>query len=213
MDIGIRPACLSGSVAAIASKSDVHRLMICALLSGSPVTVQGVSRSDDIDATARCITALGARVEFEGRDCTVTPPSGFPEHARLDCGESGSTLRFLLPVAAAVCGSADFSGAGRLPLRPIGELAQTMSDNGVEFSSPKLPFSIAGRLRAGVYTLPGDVSSQYVSGLLMALSVVAGESRVVLSSPLQSESYVNMTLSTLRLFGADVTNSDNTYII
>lgn len=213
MDIRIRPACLSGSVAAIASKSDVHRLMICALLSGSPVTVQGVSRSDDIDATARCITALGARVEFEGRDCTVTPPSNFPKHALLDCGESGSTLRFLLPVAAAICGSADFSGAGRLPLRPIGELKETMSGNGVEFSAPKLPFSVNGRLRAGVYTLPGDVSSQYVSGLLMALSVVSGESRVVLSSPLQSESYVNMTLSTLQLFGAEVTKTDNTYII
>jgi 3-phosphoshikimate 1-carboxyvinyltransferase len=187
--------------------------MICALLADGPVLLQGVSRSDDIDATARCITALGARVEFEGRDCTVTPPTSFSEHALLDCGESGSTLRFLLPVAAAVCGSADFSGAGRLPLRPIGELARAMECNGVEFSAPKLPFSISGRLRAGVYTLPGDVSSQYVSGLLMALSVVSGESRVVLSSPLQSESYVNMTLSTLQLFGAEVTKTDNTYII
>ena len=213
MDIAVTPASLDGCIAAIASKSDVHRLMICALLSDGPVVIRGVSRCNDIDATARCITALGAQVDITDRVCTVTPPDIIPQKALLDCGESGSTLRFLLPVAAAVCKDASFTGAGRLPQRPIGELVDALSANGSRFSSAALPFTVSGGISAGRYRLPGNVSSQYVSGLLMALAVTEGESRIELTTPLQSESYVNMTLHTLSIFGAKVVKVDNGYII
>ncbi|MBQ2866073.1 MAG: 3-phosphoshikimate 1-carboxyvinyltransferase [Clostridia bacterium] len=213
MDIKLTPSALKGDVYSIASKSDVHRLMICALLSGGAVRINGVSRCADTDATAACITALGAQVDFSGRVCTVTPPASVPKTAALDCGESGSTLRFLLPVAARLCERASFTGSGRLPMRPIGELADAMQANGTQFSNPTLPFTVSGGLRAGTYRLPGNVSSQYVSGLLMALSALAGESRIELTTPLQSGSYVNMTLHTLSDFGARVQKSDNGYII
>ena len=213
MDIAVTPVSLGGSIAAIASKSDVHRLMICGLLSDAPVVIRGVSRCNDIDATARCITALGARVDITDKVCTVTPPTAIPQKALLDCGESGSTLRFLLPVAAAVCAEPSFVGAGRLPQRPIGELVDALSANGSRFSSPTLPLTVSGGIRAGTYRLPGNVSSQYVSGLLMALAVTEGESRIELTTPLQSESYVNMTLHTLSTFGANVRRIDNGYMI
>ena len=213
MGIGMSSTSITGKVDSIASKSDVHRLMICALMCDKPVVIKGVSRCADIDATADCITALGAQVDIKGRVCRITPPTERVGSALLDCGESGSTLRFLMPVAAVLCDEASFVGSGRLPQRPIGELAMAMSVNGAEFSADILPFSVCGGLKAGTYTLPGDVSSQYVSGLLMALSAVPGQSKIVLTSPLQSESYVNMTVNTLSLFGAMVQKSEKGYII
>ena len=142
MDIGISPGIKGGKIDSIASKSDVHRLMICALLCDKPVVIKGVSRCADIDATTACIRALGAQVDITGRTFTVTPPAGRTNKAHLDCSESGSTLRFLLPVASVLCDEASFTGSGRLPQRPIGELAAAMSTNGARFSDDRLPFSV-----------------------------------------------------------------------
>jgi len=211
LDIKLTPSVIGGKVSAIASKSDVHRLMICAALCDSDVTIKGVSRCADTDATASCIEALGARVTYNGRDCTVTPPKARAGKVLLDCGESGSTLRFLLPVAAILAQEPSFIGSGRLPQRPIGELVDAMTSGGACFSADKLPLTVSGGLKAGRYSLPGNVSSQYVSGLLMALSCVEGESFIDITTPLQSASYVDMTLSTLKLFGSDVSKMEKGY--
>lgn len=213
MDIKITPSVLSGLVPAIGSKSDIHRLLICAALCKEPTVISGVTRSDDIDATAECLRRLGADIKFKGRVCEVIPGGVPAENPVLDCRESGSTLRFMLPVAAALSDNASFVGSGRLPKRPIGDLVNAMKNGGVEFTSDKLPLEIHSRLKAGVYTLPGNVSSQYVSGLLMALSVTEGESEIILIGDLESASYVNMTISTLSLYGADVEKTERGYKI
>lgn len=212
-DIKITPNILSGLVPAIGSKSDIHRLLICAGLCDEETVIKGVTRSDDIDATAECLRQLGVGVEFQGRICVVTPNATAVDAPLLNCRESGSTLRFMLPVAAALSDNARFVGSGRLPKRPIGDLVDAMEKGGVKFSSPMLPLEISGKLTAGEYLLPGNVSSQYVSGLLMALSITEGESEVVLTSDLESTSYVNMTISTLSMFGAEVIRTERGYKI
>lgn len=213
MNMRILPAPLAGTAAAVGSKSDAHRLLICAALADGVTVLHNVPRSRDVEATAGCLRAMGAEIEFSGGVCAVSPISEAAENPALDCGESGTTFRFLLPAAAAVCGRAAFSGGGRLPDRPIGGLVAALEAHGVAFSAERLPFAISGRLRPGEFLLPGNVSSQYVSGLLTALAAAPGESFVRLSSPLESAPYVAMTLETLRLFGADVRETGGGYAV
>ncbi|MBR5519641.1 MAG: 3-phosphoshikimate 1-carboxyvinyltransferase [Clostridia bacterium] len=207
MDIRITPRALHGEVRAIASKSDAHRVLICAALTGQNDAFEalcarfcsgeaGFDPSEDILATIACLRSL----------CGDESPV-------IDCNESGSTLRFLLPVAMAVAEEAKFIGRGRLPERPLGALQEEMQAHGCEFSAPTLPFTVRGRLQSGTYTLPGNVSSQYVTGLLLALPMLKGDSRIVLTSPLQSVAYVEMTLRTLRQFGICVTETADGYAI
>lgn len=207
----VHPSPLNGRMYAIGSKSDIHRLLICAALADEPTHILGVTRSEDVEATARCIAGLGAAVEFVGSTCTVFPRKLAADNPHFDCGESGSTLRFLLPTAAAVCENASFSGRGRLPERPIGELVAAMRELGAEFSTEKLPLSINGNMRAGKCEIAGNISSQYISGLLMAMSVLAGESEIVLTSTLESAAYVDMTLHTLQIFGAEIETTSTGY--
>ena len=213
MDVRLFPSVLGGSINAIASKSDLHRIMICAALCDDTVTIEGVTRCADTDATASCIEALGAKVVYDGRKCTVTPATKKVEKAILDCGESGSTLRFLLPVASVLAKQAEFSGRGRLPQRPIAELIDVMEKGGVVFLEKTLPISMSGQIRSGNYAIMGNVSSQYISGLLMALAATEGESFLRLITPLQSASYVDMTVNTLKLFGADIEKIPNGFKI
>ena len=203
MDVRISPSPLGGSVRAIGSKSDIHRLLICAAMAEGTTVIRGIVKSQDVLATISCIRELGAEVKIDKDRCTVTAKS-YNDHPQLDCGESGSTLRFILPVTSALCGSGSFTGSGRLPERPLGELVEAMKSGGVEFDSDKLPLSISGKLKAGEYLIPGNISSQYISGLLMALSVTPGDSVIRLTSKLESSAYVDMTLDTLRIFGAEI---------
>lgn len=204
MDIRITPAPLSGNIKAPSSKSDAHRLLICSALADRPTVIGLEQTSADIDATMNCLRALGAEIEYEGGKCIIEPIKIPAVKPLLDCKESGSTLRFLLPVASAVCGGAGFSGHGRLPERPLDGLMAVMKGGGVRFSEPRLPFDIKGQLSSGDYALAGDVSSQYISGLLLALPLVSGDSRVILTSELESANYVAMTLQTLRRFGINI---------
>ncbi|MBR7137077.1 MAG: 3-phosphoshikimate 1-carboxyvinyltransferase [Clostridia bacterium] len=209
MDIKITPHALSGRLRAIASKSDAHRVLICAALcdgAGDAFDAlcarfvggeAGFDPSEDILATIACLRALKSGAQIP----------------TLDCGESGSTLRFLLPVAMAVADTAAFDGHGRLPQRPLGELKREMEAHGCKFSAPCLPFTVCGRLTGGTYTLPGNVSSQYVTGLLLALPMLGSDSRIVLTSKLQSAAYVEMTLRTLRAFGIRVCETADGYEI
>lgn len=198
------PAGLSGTVRAIPSKSDAHRKLICAALSqnGGMLPIPA-PYCDDIAATIRCLKALGADIDASADSLTVRPIRRQP-HADLDCGESGSTLRFLLPVAAAVCSDISVTGSGRLPERPIAALTDAMSAHGVHFDSTKLPLHASGTLTGGQYSVAGNISSQFLSGLLMALPVCCGNSEIRLTTALQSSAYVTMTLDTLRTFGAEI---------
>lgn len=204
MNVRLSPASLRGTVHSIASKSDVHRLLFCAAQADGPVTIEMNDRSplsDDILATARVLRGLGADVREEPGRFTVTPSNAVPNAPTFDCRESGSTLRFLLPVAAAHCDEPSFTGSGRLPERPVGELLDVLKANGISVSADKLPFSFTGRLQSGTFELPGNVSSQYITGLLLALPALDGDSEIRLTSPLQSASYVNITLHALSRFG------------
>lgn len=204
MNVICCPAALSGKVRAIPSKSDAHRKLICAALSKEGGTLPlHAPFCDDIAATVRCLEALGAGFAQTDEGLRITPIVR-QAHADLDCGESGSTLRFLLPVAMAVCGSISVTGSGRLPERPIRTLTDAMSAHGVQFAQTQLPLSASGALTGGVYEIAGNISSQFLSGLLMALPLCDSDSEIRLTTPLQSSKYVDMTLDTLRLFGAQI---------
>ncbi len=214
MDLTIKPAPLRGTVAAIPSKSEAHRLLILAALADAPTEIGLAPGSgEDIERTLSCLQAIGAVVSRSENSIRVAPPSQAAPSPRFPCGESGSTLRFMLPVAAALCGGGHFSGSGRLPERPLGELAAALKKQGMAFSGERLPFTVSGKLRPGEYLLPGNVSSQYVSGLLLALPLLPGASTIRLSGPLESSAYVEMTLGAMRRFGIAVRVSGSRYHI
>ncbi|MBE6753854.1 MAG: 3-phosphoshikimate 1-carboxyvinyltransferase [Ruminococcaceae bacterium] len=211
--ITVTPSLLCGKVAAIPSKSDAHRLLIASAFADRPTTLMMRGSSEDIDATIGCLRAIGAGIDKQADRVVVTPVSNIPPRPLLDCRESGSTLRFMLPVAAAVCESAAFVGQGRLPQRPIGELREALTGGGVAFSSDRLPFEISGRLNAGDYRLPGGISSQYITGMLMALPLTGGESEIILTDALRSGAYVDITLDVLKRFGIEIKKSHCGYLV
>lgn len=203
MDIRISPHPLRGEVTVPASKSDAHRALILAALADRPTFVGCAETNRDIDATAGCLNALGAVITRVEGGFSVEPVKKIPSDCTLDCGESGSTLRFMLPVAAAVGAKAKFVGAGRLGDRPLGPLVDALKLGGCSPSSDLLPLEICGQLRVGNYSLPGDISSQFITGTLIALARLGGGS-VSLTSKLESAGYVDMTVRTLEKFGVSV---------
>ena len=200
----------SGTVTAPPSKSDVHRAIICAALSGGVCTITPVALSNDIKATISCVEALGAKTNIEKDVLTVDGTDIFKNKtATLDCIESGSTLRFLIPVAAAGGIDAEFIGSGSLVTRPIGLYNDILPDKGVTLDNDNgLPLKIGGKLKAGVFKVPGNISSQFISGLLFALPLLRGDSDIILTSPIQSAGYINMTIRTMEKFGIEVDVTD-----
>lgn len=213
MNVICTPANVSGTIKAISSKSDAHRLLICAALSGEPTKVYCNVMSKDIAATVDCLENMGAEIEVDGDIITVSP-NNFNEKAELDCGESGSTLRFLLPVVSALGIDATITGHGRLPERPLSPLKEEMERMGVTYhTGSNFPLHLTGQLRAGEYEILGNVSSQFISGLLFALPILKGDSKIKLIPPVESRSYLNITLSALRKFGIEIEEQENLYII
>lgn len=204
---------LGGTVAAIPSKSQAHRLLICAALAREESLVHCPRLNADIEATVRCLRALGAEIGRAGENFIVKPITAPVSPAELDCGESGSTLRFLLPVAAALGVEARFTGSGRLPERPMGELCAALRNGGAAVSADRLPITVSGGLRAGTYRLPAKVSSQYISGLLFALPLLTGESLLELDGAPESAPYIDMTLAALRAFGVAAEREGNAWRI
>lgn len=206
----IEPSLLGGSIPAIVSKSDAHRLLICAALADAPTRLRLSSRSEDIEATLRCLIALGARAEkLEADLFQIYPLADVNGPCLLDCGESGSTLRFLLPLAAALRRDIRFIGHGRLPSRPLEPLLSRLIACDAQISGSALPLETHGGLRGGDFLLPGDVSSQYISGLLFALPLLPEESRILLTTAPQSRPYIEMTLACLRRFGICIRDLEN----
>ncbi len=197
----IAPGKLTGSIVAIPSKSQAHRLLIAAALADEPTLLRCDPVSEDILATARCLQALCADVErlSEGFLIKPLPPKPRPV---LDCGESGSTWRFLLPVAAALGAEATFLLSGRLPERPMAALYETLEAQGLVIQGQgSARVSISGRLRGGDFSLPGDVSSQFVSGLMLAGPLMSQGCRIQLSGALGSKGYVAITRQAMARFG------------
>lgn len=213
MDIICTPANLSGKIRAISSKSDAHRLLICGALADVPTRVHCNVMSKDISATVDCLKNMGAEILVDGDIITVIPHS-FNKKAELDCGESGSTLRFLLPVVSALGIDTTIKGHGRLPERPISPLKEEMERMSVTFhNGSKFPLHLTGQLQAGDYEILGNISSQFITGLLFALPLLDGDSKIRLIPPVESRSYLNITLSALRKFGIEIIEEENLYII
>ncbi len=201
MDIRLESRLLAGTVAAVSSKSQLHRLLICALMAEGETTISFRGLSEDIMATIGCIRALGKAVTVTDGHITVAAGRRDVGTPSLDCGESGTTARLLLPVAAALADGFVMTGHGRLPERPMAELCRAMEGAGVTLSSQRLPLEAAGRLSPGTFRLPGNVSSQYISGLLLALPALLGDSHIALTTSLSSAAYVDMTRRAMRMFG------------
>ncbi len=202
-----------GEFFAIPSKSDAHRLLICAALSDAPCEIFCPTVSDDIEATAECLSALGAEIEYRDGTFFVSPIKK-KEKATLDCRESGSTLRFLLPLASALGGEYELCGRGRLPSRPMGELIDALTSRGAEISGKgSLPLICRGGLSGGDFEIRGDISSQFISGLLFALPLLEKDSTVHIAGKCESLPYIEMTASSLSKFGIKVElNASNIYI-
>jgi len=205
MKVEIRPSVLRGSVAAPPSKSHVHRLLIAAALARGESRITGAAESEDILATVDCLGALGASVSVAGNAFSVHGCGGAP-HAGgdiLPCRESGSTLRFLIPVALAGGGGV-FSGSERLIERGVGVYRDLLEPRGVSFAVGSGTVSAHGQLRAGDFEIPGGVSSQFISGMLFALPLVGGDSSITVIPPFESRAYVDMTVAALKCAGVTV---------
>ena len=213
MDITIQPGTLSGTVAAIPSKSQAHRLLICAAFADQETTLICPDTNRDMDATADCLCALGADIRRTETGYTVIPIRTVPETATLNCCESGSTLRFLLPIVGALGVDATFLMEGRLPNRPLSPLLEEMERMGCALSRPTAStIRCQGKLRQGAYTIDGSVSSQFITGLLLALLLV-GDSPLEVTGKIESAPYIDMTLKVMCLFGAPNLRSPGTVTV
>ena len=204
MDITISPRRLRGDLTVIPSKSQAHRLLICAAFSDKPTLLQCAETNRDIEATADCLTALGAKILRTDSGYTVFPVKAVPEQAELHCRESGSTLRFLLPVAGALGVDALFTMEGRLPRRPLSPLWEEMERMGCTLTRPTSDtIRCTGKLRPGAYRIDGGISSQYITGLLLALSLLGSGSQLEITGKAESRPYIEMTKAAISLFGGD----------
>ena len=208
MNITITPRKLQGNIRIIPSKSQAHRYLICAAFSDNPTRIICPAVNQDIEATAACLNALGADIQRTTDGYQVTPIKVVPPEATLPCGESGSTLRFMLPIAGALGVTANFLLEGRLPQRPLSPLWEEMERMGCHLSwINENTLQAAGKLKTGVYHIDGSVSSQFITGLLFALSLIPGESTLNITGTIESKPYIDMTMEALTTFGVAVENT------
>ncbi|MBQ1339773.1 MAG: 3-phosphoshikimate 1-carboxyvinyltransferase [Ruminococcus sp.] len=213
MDIRITPSLLKGAVSIPASKSCAHRVIISAALAGGKSVITGVTMSNDIDATMNAMSALGASFSVHGDTITVEGIEVPTTKAVIECNESGSTLRFVMPIAAALGTDSEFNGRGRLPQRPIDIYKRELGKNGVKFITAEMPYRLRGKLTGGRYEIEGNVSSQFVTGLLFALPLIEEDSEIVLTSHLESAPYVDITIDILSRFGIVIERTENGFFI
>ena len=213
MDIKITPSGLSGKVRIPSSKSVAHRMIICASLAGSS-EINGIDFSKDIDATIQAMNALGAVINKNSNSVDIPDGIRPPEKAVIDCIESGSTLRFIIPIASALGVETEFHGQGRLPQRPIDIYTRELSRHGIRFDyNNTMPFTISGKLTGGRYEIEGNVSSQFITGLLFALPLLDTDSEIVLTSRLESRPYVDITIDVLKKYGIAIQENENGFYV
>ena len=206
MKVTISKGKAKGIVQAPPSKSMAHRLLICAGLAQGTSVVHGIAESEDVLATIDCLKSLGAECEREGDTITVTGTDvrSLQLQQSLYCRESGSTLRFFVPLCLIPGEKITLEGAENLMKRPMGIYKTICEERGLAFSQDEAGITVKGPLKSGVYTLPGNVSSQFISGLLFAMPLLEGDSVIRITPPVESRSYINMTIAALAQFGVDV---------
>ncbi len=204
MDITLFPGQLCGTVRAIPSKSQAHRLLICAAFSDRQTVLECPQTNEDIEATARCLNALGSHIIRTDTGYQVAPVTNVPESAVMNCGESGSTLRFLLPIVCALGIKATIQMQGRLPQRPLSPLWEELERMGCTLSRPtEDTIQTEGKLRPGNFTVSGRVSSQFITGLMFAAALSDGKSSITVTGKTESKPYIEMTQLALKIFGVD----------
>ena len=211
MQVTLHTPAPRGTLRAFPSKSEAHRALICAALANAPTTIICPDTNDDIDATAECLCALGAQIERTALGFCVTPIPTPVAHAELDARESGSTLRFLLPVIAALGTHARIARRGRLPARPLSPLRELLEQNGVHLADlADGSLEISGKLCGNDFSIAANISSQFISGLLFALPLLDLDvpATVRLIGQIESRPYLDMTLAALGAFGIDVAERD-----
>jgi len=213
MKVKILPSKTSGEVSAPPSKSFAHRYLIGSVLSRGKCVIKNIADSDDISATLSCIEQLGGSVTKDGNTVTVIPTNEKQiENAVFDCKESGSTLRFFIPVVLATgAKNCTFSGSERLLARGIKEYEKLFENSDVTIKSDEKSIEVNGTLSAGNYEISGEVSSQYTTGMLFALSVLSGKSTLKITGNAESRAYVDMTIKVLKDFGADIAEPEKNF--
>ena len=218
----IYPSKLSGKVSAPPSKSMANRAVLCGALANGESIIKNVELSNDISAIIGAVRALGASVKItgSGRIKTLEIKGADIRENRgktlsIDCGESGSLLRFMIPVVLAMAGGAHFEGCGLLPERPIGTYEKLFVPKGISWShgDKNLPLDVSGKLKSGVYKLPGNISSQYITGLLFVLPMLEGNSQIVITGEFESRNYVDITVQMLSDFGVKVIAKEKGFYI
>lgn len=209
----VQPGSRRGTLRVPASKSVAHRLLITAAFSVAPCVLHCSGISNDIAATIRCLNALGADITIDGDRLSVKPIRKANPTADLYCGESGSTLRFLIPVAGMLGCNAVFHMEGRLPERPIETLTEECVRHGMRFEKEGVELRLSGKLTPGSYTVPGNISSQFITGLLLALPFLNGDSALDVTGAVESAGYIRLTEDALHRAGIQFTKFDNSYTI
>ena len=209
MIANFQPCRLAGKIDAPTSKSMAHRYLIGAALSGEKCTLSGVDYSQDILASMDCLAALGAKLTAEG-DRVSLDPAGFmaPEAPVLECRESGSTLRFFIPLALCLGRPVILRGSTRLLERPLGVYEDLCRENGFAFEKTAESVTVCGKLKSGTYEIPGGISSQFITGLIFALVYLGEDAVIRIKPPFESRSYIDLTLAALGSFGANVRFAD-----
>lgn len=211
-NILIKPRKLSGEVVVPPSKSMAHRAIICAALSKGKSIIDNIDLSDDIIATINAARSMGAKIEIDNRKVAVEGILSSPnnEDFIVDCNESGSTLRFFVPITMLFNQKKTFIGKGNLGKRPLNVFYEIFDKQGIKYSYKKdiLDLQVEGKLKPDTFYVRGDISSQFITGLLFALPLLNDDSKIVITSKLESKSYLDLTLSMLDKFGIEIENKD-----
>ena len=212
MNVKIQKGTPRGRVTAPPSKSMAHRILICAAMADGQSTVRGISDCEDVAATMRCLDALGAEIIRDGSTVTVKGANMLRATPRsaLDCHESGSTLRFFLPIALLSGKNTLFMGAESLMRRPMHVYEKLCREHGLTYNADGESIAVRGPLTAGEYEIVGNVSSQFISGMLFALPQLPGDSKIKIIPPIESRSYIDLTIEALSLFGVEVKWANDT---
>lgn len=214
MKLTVKSDNICGTARMPSSKSAAHRAIIAAAIAKGTSRISGVTLCDDVKATLNGVCALGANVRFDSDDILITGIENAPQSAEIDCVESGSTVRFLIPLAATYGVNATFVGHGRLPERPLDDIIDALTPHGiscVQLTQKSLPLSISGISDGSEYRIAGNISSQYLTGLLLSSCVHGGE--IKLSTDLESAPYVDMTVDMIRRFGGSVSVENGKYTV
>ena len=206
MTVNIQKSIANGKISAPTSKSVAHRLLICAAMCRGESHISGISSCEDVLATIDCLRALGVKIDYDG-ECAIVSGIDFTKAQASDilkCRESGSTLRFLIPLAL-LCGKdVCFNGTEKLISRPLDVYEDIAKTEGLLFEKKADTIAIRGPLKAGEYKIPGNISSQFITGMLFALSALKEDSRIVITTSIESRSYIDLTVAAMAEFGVEV---------